>query len=61
MFGPWSKPSKRLGVIAPFAILISAGRLPEGERLPRIRQLASDLGLAAGTVASAYRELEVPA
>ncbi|MCX3064025.1 GntR family transcriptional regulator [Streptomyces beihaiensis] len=40
------------------AALISAGRLPEGERLPAIRQLASDLGLASGTVARAYRELE---
>ncbi|GHH06251.1 GntR family transcriptional regulator [Streptomyces lanatus] len=43
---------------AQLATLISSGRLPEGERLPTIRQLASDLGLAAGTVARAYRELE---
>jgi DNA-binding transcriptional regulator YhcF (GntR family) len=32
--------------------------LPVGSRLPTIRQLAADLGLAAGTVARAYRELE---
>ena len=32
--------------------------LDEGARLPAIRQLASDLGLAGGTVARAYRELE---
>jgi GntR family transcriptional regulator len=32
--------------------------LPVGTRLPSIRQLAGDLGLAAGTVARAYRELE---
>lgn len=32
--------------------------LNEGTRLPAIRQLASDLGLAGGTVARAYRELE---
>ncbi|AHH99528.1 GntR family transcriptional regulator [Kutzneria viridogrisea] len=32
--------------------------LPAGSRLPTIRQLAGDLGLAAGTVARAYRELE---
>lgn len=32
--------------------------LDEGTRLPAIRQLASDLGLAGGTVARAYRELE---
>ncbi len=37
---------------------IQAGRLAEGSRLPSVRQLAADLGLAAGTVARAYRELE---
>ncbi|KUN08807.1 GntR family transcriptional regulator [Streptomyces yokosukanensis] len=43
---------------AQLAALISVGRLTEGERLPTVRQLAADLGLAAGTVARAYRELE---
>ncbi|MFD7439547.1 GntR family transcriptional regulator [Streptomyces sp. NPDC059861] len=43
---------------AQMAALIASGRLPEGERLPTVRQLAADLGLAAGTVARAYRELE---
>ncbi|MEU5532761.1 GntR family transcriptional regulator [Streptomyces sp. NPDC020362] len=43
---------------AQLAGLITTGRLPEGERLPTVRQLAADLGLAAGTVARAYRELE---
>ncbi|MGW3494214.1 GntR family transcriptional regulator [Streptomyces sp. NPDC001020] len=43
---------------AQLAALITSGRLPEGERLPTVRQLAADLGLAAGTVARAYRELE---
>ncbi|MEP9383953.1 GntR family transcriptional regulator [Nocardioides cheoyonin] len=38
--------------------LIDSGALPVGERLPAVRQLAGDLGLAAGTVARAYRELE---
>ena len=38
--------------------LATSGELPEGARLPTIRQLAGDLGLAAGTVARAYRELE---
>ncbi|TWP52932.1 GntR family transcriptional regulator [Lentzea tibetensis] len=38
--------------------LIIGGQLPVGSRLPTIRQLATDLGLAAGTVARAYRELE---
>ncbi|GLZ33126.1 GntR family transcriptional regulator [Lentzea sp. NBRC 105346] len=37
---------------------ITGGVLPIGTRLPTIRQLAGDLGLAAGTVARAYRELE---
>ncbi|MEU0008023.1 GntR family transcriptional regulator [Streptomyces sp. NPDC006314] len=43
---------------AQLADLIGSGRPAEGERLPTVRQLASDLGLAAGTVARAYRELE---
>jgi DNA-binding transcriptional regulator YhcF (GntR family) len=38
--------------------MIRTGVLPAGTRLPAIRQLASDLGLAGGTVARAYRELE---
>jgi DNA-binding transcriptional regulator YhcF (GntR family) len=38
--------------------LVRAGALPVGSRLPAIRQLAGDLGLAAGTVARVYRELE---
>jgi DNA-binding transcriptional regulator YhcF (GntR family) len=46
---------------AQLAGLITAGRLPEGERLPTVRQLAADLGLAPGTVARAYRELEAAA
>lgn len=37
---------------------IVGGRLFAGERLPSVRQLASDLGVAPGTVAKAYRELE---
>lgn len=34
------------------------GSLPPGHKLPTVRQLATDLGLAANTVARAYRELE---
>lgn len=37
---------------------IETGQLQPGDRLPSVRQLASDLGLAAGTVARAYKELE---
>ena len=38
--------------------LIGGGTLVRGMRLPSVRQLANDLGLAPGTVARAYRELE---
>jgi DNA-binding transcriptional regulator YhcF (GntR family) len=37
---------------------ISSGALAPEDRLPTIRQLAEDLGLAVNTVARAYRELE---
>ncbi len=40
------------------ADLIGSGQLADGERLPPLRQLAGDLGLAVGTVARTYRELE---
>jgi GntR family transcriptional regulator len=43
---------------AQIATMIGAGTLPRGAHLPPIRQLAADLGLAANTVARAYRELE---
>ena len=38
--------------------MVQVGLLPEGSRLPSIRQLANDLGVAGGTVARAYRTLE---
>ncbi|MCW2757677.1 MAG: HTH-type transcriptional repressor yvoA [Nocardioidaceae bacterium] len=37
---------------------VDDGTLPAGTRLPPVRQLATELGLAANTVARAYRELE---
>lgn len=37
---------------------IAGGELAPGSRLPTVRRLADDLGLAPGTVARAYRELE---
>ena len=53
------------GSVAPFeqiraqlATLIESGTLAEGERLPTVRSLAADLGVAVNTVARAYRELE---
>lgn len=38
--------------------LIASGQLGAGERLPTVRQTASDLGVAPGTVAKAYKLLE---
>jgi GntR family transcriptional regulator len=38
--------------------LVATGKLPLGSRLPTVRQLAKDLGIAPGTVARAFRELE---
>ncbi|GAA4974757.1 GntR family transcriptional regulator [Kineococcus glutinatus] len=37
---------------------VRTGRLVPGDRLPPVRALAAELGLAANTVARAYRELE---
>lgn len=39
------------------ARMVAAGTLPAGTRLPTIRQLAADLGVAKGTVARAYEML----
>ncbi|MCO8269602.1 GntR family transcriptional regulator [Actinoplanes sp. TRM 88003] len=41
------------------AALAAAGSLAAGEKLPPVRALAAELGLAANTVARAYRELEL--
>jgi DNA-binding transcriptional regulator YhcF (GntR family) len=43
---------------AQIARKISREELPAGTKLPTIRGLASELGLAVNTVAHAYRELE---
>lgn len=37
---------------------VERGELAPGHRLPPVRRLAADLGLATNTVARAYRELE---
>ncbi|RUQ87977.1 GntR family transcriptional regulator [Labedella gwakjiensis] len=37
---------------------VRSGALVAGTKLPTVRKLADDLGLAPGTVARAYRELE---
>ena len=41
-----------------FAEQIESGALRPGVRLPTVRGLADDLGIAPNTVARAYRELE---
>ncbi len=38
--------------------MVAAGTLTPGTRLPTIRQLAADLGLAKGTIERAYELLE---
>jgi DNA-binding transcriptional regulator YhcF (GntR family) len=43
---------------AQIAELVLTGALAPGARLPAVRQLAADLGVAPGTIARAYRELE---
>jgi DNA-binding transcriptional regulator YhcF (GntR family) len=45
-------------VRAQLADSIRSGELPAGERLPTVRRLADDLGLAVNTVARTYKELE---
>ena len=40
------------------ATRIGDGRLPAGTRLPTVRALAGELGLAVNTVARVYKELE---
>jgi DNA-binding transcriptional regulator YhcF (GntR family) len=40
------------------ADLIESAVLQPGDRLPPVRQLAADLGLAVGTVARTYHELD---
>ena len=43
------------------AAAVATGQLSAGTRLPTVRHLAADLGLAARTVARAYLELEADA
>lgn len=45
-------------LVTQIAGAIRVGTLDPGDRLPTVRQLAADLGLAPGTVAKAYGELE---
>lgn len=40
------------------AALITTGQLAPGRRLPTVRALAADLGVAVNTIGRAYKELE---
>ena len=40
------------------AAAVRSGELAAGDRLPTVRTLAAEVGLASNTVARAYRELE---
>ena len=40
------------------AARVASGELPAGTRLPTVRALAAEVGLAVNTVARVYRELE---
>lgn len=41
-----------------FRGMIVSGQVGSGERLPAVRQVAADLGVAIGTAAKAYKQLE---
>ena len=43
---------------AQLASRVASGDMPAGTKLPTVRALAADLGLAVNTVARVYRELE---
>ena len=49
---PYEQVRRQISVAA------SSGALPPGTRMPSVRALAADLGIAPGTVARAYKELE---
>jgi DNA-binding transcriptional regulator YhcF (GntR family) len=45
-------------IVARLEEAVAMGRLEPGERLPSVRDLAAEVGIAPGTVARAYSELE---
>ena len=50
--------SPTMDIYRQFRGLIVSGQLGANERLPTVRQTASDLGVAPGTAAKAYKMLE---
>ena len=59
MFSVVRKSSVPLGdqLVARVAELIETGRLPEGSRLPSVRQLARRVGVSVYTITSAFERL----
>ncbi|WP_308813213.1 MULTISPECIES: GntR family transcriptional regulator [Microbacterium] len=55
---PADDGSPTMDIYRQFRGLIVSGQLGANERLPTVRQTASDLGVAAGTAAKAYKMLE---
>ncbi|QNA93757.1 MULTISPECIES: GntR family transcriptional regulator [unclassified Microbacterium] len=55
---PTDEASPALDIYRQLRGLIVSGQLGTGERLPTVRQTASDLGVAPGTAARAYKMLE---
>ncbi len=53
-----NRPETASAIAAEFRGLISSGRLIAGDRMPPVRQVARDVGVAVGTAARAYRLLE---
>ena len=47
-----------LQIVENFRLQIQKGILEEGEKLPSVRELASQLAINPNTIARAYRELE---
>lgn len=53
-----TEPASALDIASQFRGLIASGQLGANERLPTVRQTASDFGVAVGTAAKAYKILE---
>lgn len=58
LIAPGDDGSPALDIYHQLRALIVSGQLAANERLPTVRQAATDLGVAPGTVAKAYKLLE---
>lgn len=58
MLSATDEGSPTMDIYRQFRGLIVSGQLGANERLPTVRQTASDLGVAPGTAAKAYKMLE---